>query len=141
QSFMPPFDVSSSSHPDATHWYNDAFTVFELAWSKPFTNAAGYYYNLNTTYGFVPSPSNSMFLGVETQLYQPTALAARPNDFHVHPVGPFPTLGPVDHRFQVNANSPPPPPSSTSHTSSTTWYTNNSPYFTWTVPHANADVV
>ena len=140
-SFMPPYDVSSSSHPDKTHWYNDNFTVFELAWSKPFTNSAGYYYNLNTTYGFVPAPANSLFLATEAELYQPSALVAGTNDFHVDTLGPFSTLGTVEHRFQVNINSTPPTIASSSHPVQTTWYANSSPYFTWTIPHATTDVV
>ncbi len=140
-SFMPPFDVSSTSHPDSTHWYNDDFTVFELSWSQPFTNTAGFYYNLNTTYAYVPTSANSLFLATEAQQYQPSALVAGTNYFHADTVGPFSTLGTVEHRFTVNINSTPPTIASSSHPSSTTWYANSSPYFSWTLPHASADVV
>lgn len=141
QSFMPPFDVSSTSHPDATRWYNDGFSVFELAWSKPFTTGAGYYYNLNTTYGYVPAPANSQYLAGESILYQPASLIAGTNHFHADTVGPFANVGTVEHRFAVNINTATPPIASTSHPLSGIWYNNFSPYFTWTLPHADADVI
>jgi hypothetical protein len=139
-SFMPPFDVSSATHPDPTHWYNDAYASFDLAWSQPFTNAAGFYYALNTTYGFVPTPANSIFVGGEAKSYVPSALVAGTNYFHVDTVGPFANVGTMEHRYAVNINSTPPTIASSSHPSSTTWYANSSPYFSWTLPHAAADV-
>ena len=141
QSFMPPYDVSSTSHPDATRWYNDGFTVFELAWSKPFSTSAGYYDKLNTTYGYVPTPANSLFLATEAQLYPPSALVAGTNDFHVDTLGPFANVGTIEHRYTVNVNTTPPTIASSSHPDPSTWYNNTSPYLTWTVPHADADVV
>jgi hypothetical protein len=140
QSFMPPFDVVSTSHPDPTRWYNDGFSSFELAWSKPFTNGAGYYYNLNTTYGTVPAPATSLYLAGESILYPPSGLVSGTNYFHVDTVGPFANVGTVEHRFKVLLNTATPTISSTSHPSGSTWYANVSPYFSWTVPHSDADV-
>jgi hypothetical protein len=141
QSFMPPYDVSSTSHPDSTRWYNDGFTVFELAWSKPFSTSAGYYYNLNTTYGYVPTPATSLYLAGESLLYQPSSLVTGTNRFHVDTLGPFANVGTIEHRFVVNINATTPSITSPSHSTSTTWYNNFSPYFTWTAPHADADTV
>jgi hypothetical protein len=140
ESFMPPFDVSSATHPNPARWYNDGFSSFDLAWSKPFTNSAGYYYALDTTYGFVPSPSNALYQGTEAHSFAPSALVAGSNDFHVDTVGPSANVGTVEARYTVQMNSTPPTIASSSHPSQTTWYANNSPYFTWTIPHANADV-
>lgn len=139
ESFMPPFDVSSTSHPDPTRWYNDAFTV-ELAWSRPFTTANGYYENLNTTYGFVPTPAVSQFLSSEAILFQPSAVVVGTNHFHLVTVGPSSNVGTMEHRFVVNINSSTPTVASSSHPISSAWYNNLSPYFTWTLPHADADV-
>jgi hypothetical protein len=140
ESFMPPFDVGSATHPSSAHWYNDAFPSFDLAWSKPFGNSSGYYDILDTTYGHVPSPANAMFLGGEAFSFMPPALATGTNYFHVDTVGPSANVGTVEARFTVNINSTPPPIASSSHPSQTTWYMNSSPYFTWTVPDADADV-
>jgi hypothetical protein len=140
ESFMPPFDVASATHPNPARWYNDGFASFDLAWSKPFTNSSGYYYALNTTYGFVPTPANALYLGNESYSFAPSALVAGANDFHVDTVGPSANVGTVEGRFTVQMNSTPPTISSSSHPSQTTWYANNSPYFSWTVPHADADV-
>lgn len=140
QSFMPPFDVVSTSHPDPARWYNDGFSSFELAWSKPFTNGAGYYYKLNTSYGFVPAPANALYLEGESSLYTPSALVSGANYFHVDTLGPFANLGTVEHRFKVLVNTATPTIASSSHPSTSTWEANVSPYFTWTVPHADADV-
>ncbi len=140
KSFMPPFDVSSATHPNPARWYNDGFPAFDLAWSQPFTNTAGFYYALNTTYGFVPTPANAMFLGGEALSFTPSALVAGANDLHVDTVGPFANVGTVEARYKVQINATPPTIASSSHPSQTTWYANNSPYFTWTLPHAAADV-
>jgi hypothetical protein len=140
KSFMPPFDVGSATHPDSKHWYNDGFPSFDLAWSKPFANSAGYYYALNTSYSFIPAPANAIFLSNEAFSYGPSALVAGQNDFHVDTVGPFANLGTVEARYTVQINSTPPTITSSSHPNQGTWYTNNSPYFAWTIPHANNDV-
>jgi hypothetical protein len=134
-SFMPPYDVSSATHPDPTRWYNDDYQEFDLAWSKPFSTSAGYYRALNTTYGFVPGPSNALYQSGETTVFTPANVSAGGNYFHVAAVGPFAALGTVESRFQVNINPTPPFISSPSHPSETTWYANSSPYFTWSLPH------
>jgi CarboxypepD_reg-like domain len=140
KSFMPPVDVGSATHPNPARWYNDNFPSFDLAWSQPFTNAAGFYYVLNGAYGFVPAPANAIFLGGEAYSYPPSALVAGTNYFHVDTVGPFANVGTVEARLPVNVNATPVTIASSSHPSSTTWYNNTSPYFTWTLPHAAADV-
>jgi hypothetical protein len=136
-SFMPPYDVSSATHPRQDRWYNDGFNTVELAWSKPFTNGAGYYERLNTTYGFVPTPANADYVSGESFSFQPTALVTNStNYFHVDTLGPFATLGTVESRYLVRVNGNPPVVSSSSHPSSSTWYSNGSPYLTWVLPTA-----
>ncbi|MDI1432532.1 carboxypeptidase-like regulatory domain-containing protein [Polyangium sorediatum] len=137
ESYMAPFDVSSSTHPSSNLWYNDGYPSFELAWSKPFTASAGYYYKLNTAYGFVPNSSNASYKPEESVLYTPADLAVGTNYFHISTLGPFANFGTVESRFVVNINATTPTVSSSSHTTPSTWYTNNSPYFAWTLPKAD----
>jgi hypothetical protein len=134
-SFMPPYDVSSSTHPRQDRWYNDGFQTFDLAWSKPFTNTAGYYDKLNTTYGFVPAPATSDFLSLESTSYLPASLTVNStNYFHTATMGPFANVGTVESRYVLKVNGSPPTISSSSHPSSTTWYSNGSPYLSWVLP-------
>jgi len=137
ESYMPPFDLSSSTHPNQKLWYNDDFPSFELAWSKPFTASAGYYYKLNTTYGFVPTSANALYKPDESLLYTPADLVTGTNYFHIDTLGPFANFGTLESRYTVNINATAPTITSSSHTSQTTWYTNNSPYFAWTLPKSD----
>ncbi len=136
-SFMPPDDLTSSTHPRQSLWYNDSYSSLDMAWSKPFSTSAGYYRKENTTYGFVPNSSNANYQSGEAISYQPTDLAPGTNYFHIATLGPFATMGTVESRFVVNINVTPPTVSSSSHPSQTTWYPNDSPYLTWTLPHAD----
>lgn len=137
--YMPPNDLSSATHPDPTRWYNDGFTAFEVAWSNPFTQSGGYYYKLNTTYGFVPIPSNATYQTPESLLYLPAALAAGANYLHVAAVGPSFDYSEIESRYLVQINSTLSTIASSSHPTQDTWYDNFNPYLTWNVPHANAD--
>lgn len=138
-SYMPPGDLSSSTHPRSDRWYNDSFPGFDLAWSKPFTSSAGYYFKLNTTYGFIPTSSNAVYKPEESLLYTPADLAVGTNYFHIDTLGPFANMGTVEARFMVKINSTPPTITSSSHPSSSAWVTNGSPYFTWTLPQADVN--
>jgi hypothetical protein len=138
QTFLPPQDVNSSTHPRQDLWYNDGFQTFDLAWSKPFINSAGYYPKLNTTFAFVPGPSNmSIYQDVESVSYMPAALIAGTNYFHVDTLGPTSALATAEARFIVHINSTPPSVASTNHSDQNTWVDDDSPYFTWTLPQSD----
>ena len=72
KSLMPPMDLRSSTHPDPSLYYNDDFEIFNVAWSKPFSNLAGYFYKLNTalpsSQSAVPS-AQSVWLATESHSF------------------------------------------------------------------------
>jgi CarboxypepD_reg-like domain len=133
-SYVPPWDLSSATHPNPDRWYNDAFAAYEVAWSKPFTQSGGYYYVMNKTYDFLPTPSNALYQTAETHQYDPTALTAGANYFHTTVVGPSFDPSTIQSRFRIQINSTPPTITSQSHASQTTWYANNSAFLQWTLP-------
>ncbi len=138
-SFMPPDDLSSSTHPRQDRWYNDGYTSVDIAWSKPFIASAGYYEKLNTTYGFVPAFANATFQSSESIVYQSTSLVPGSNHMHIATLGPFSTLGTVENRFTVKVNATAPSITSDTHASQTTWYANTAPHFLWTLPQADVN--
>jgi hypothetical protein len=136
-SYMPPDDLSSSTHPEPKRWYNDGFTVAEVAWSKPFTQSGGYYYAQNQSYAFVPSPSNALYQNTETLQYQASKFVAGANYVHVSVVGPAMDPSTIESRYLVQVNTTPPSISSQSHPSTTTWYPNTNPFLQWTLPKSD----
>jgi hypothetical protein len=133
-SYMPPDDQSSSTHPLSSRWYNDGFDVFEVAWSRPFTQSGGYYTKLNQSYAFVPAPATSDYQTQESIQFQASKLVAGPNYLHVSVVGPAFDPSTIESRYLVQINSTPPSVSSQSHPSQSTWYPNANPFLTWTLP-------
>jgi hypothetical protein len=143
QSLIPPLDLSSATHPDSTHWYNDGAPSFDMAWSRPFSTDNGYYRATNTTLAFVPAAdANSRYQTGEAAVFAPSPLASGVNYFHAVSVGPAAVLGTVESRYSVKVNSAVPSVTSSSHASSTTWYNNPDAFITWTLPGsiANTDV-
>jgi hypothetical protein len=136
-SYMPPNDQSSSTHPQPSRWYNDAFSVFEVAWSRPFTQSGGYYTKLNTSYGFVPAPATSDYQTAESIQFAASKLTAGANYLHVSVVGPAFDPSILESRYLVQVNTTPPSISSQSHPTSTTWYANANPFLQWTVPNSD----
>jgi hypothetical protein len=143
QSLIPPLDLSSATHPDSSHWYNDGAPSFDLGWSRPFSTNNGYYRATNTTLAFVPTAdANSRYQTGEADVFAPSPLVTGVNYFHAVSVGPAAVLGTVESRFPVNVNSAVPTVASSSHPTSTTWYNNPDVYLSWTLPGsiANTDV-
>jgi hypothetical protein len=136
-SYMPPNDLSSATHPNTQRWYNDDAANFEIAWSNPFTQSGGYYPNLNTTYAYVPSPSNSLYQTPETVQVAASKLVAGSNYFHITVVGPAFDPSTIEGRFLVKINTTPPTITSSSHTSESTWYNNFNPFLQWTIPNTD----
>jgi Carboxypeptidase regulatory-like domain len=138
-SYVPPWDLTSATHPNPDRWYNDGFSALEIAWSRPFSQSGGYYYKLNSTYGFVPAPANALYQTAETLLYTPSSLASGANYVHVAVVGASFDPSNIESRFKVQINATAPTIASASHPTQTTWYDNKSAFLTWTLPHADED--
>ena len=136
-SYVPPWDLTSATHPNPERWYNDGFPAYEVAWSNPFTQSGGYYYVLNTTYEFVPTPSNSLYQTGETHQYMPSDLSSGANYFHTTVVGPSFDPSTIESRFRIQVNPTPPSISSQSHPNQNTWYDNNSAFLTWSLPRSD----
>jgi hypothetical protein len=139
QSFLPPLELLSSTHPDATLTYNDDFASFNISWTRPYSNNAGYYYDVNTSLptsqSHVPD-SQSTWLTTESQTFQPSALKTGTNYFHVVPFSAGATIGTIESNFKVNINSTPPTIASSSHPTSSQWFDLPTAVFTWTDPIA-----
>jgi hypothetical protein len=133
-SYMPPNDLSSATHPNPQRWYNDDAANFEIAWSNPFTQSGGYYPNLNTTYAYIPGPSNSLYQTPEMVQVAASKLVAGSNYLHVAVIGPAFDPSTIEGRFLIKINTAPPSITSQSHASETTWYSNFNPFLEWTLP-------
>ncbi|MBN1655686.1 MAG: DUF4215 domain-containing protein [Deltaproteobacteria bacterium] len=138
-SVMPPDDISSSTHPRQNRWYNDEFDTAKITWKKPFAEAEGYYSKVNTTYAFVPGPSNADFRASDSVELSPKQLVTGTNYFHLTTVGVGGELGTVESRFAIKINSTTASISSSTHPNQETWYSNKSPILFWTLPHSSAD--
>ncbi len=139
QSYMPPFDLGSATHPRTDRWYNDGFSQAELSWSDPYTQAGGYYTKLSTTYAAVPTQATATFQTPETVQFAQSALSAGTNYLHAVTLGPGFTVGTVEGRFPINVNATPPTVSSSSSHNGTTWNANTSVFVEWTLPQADAN--
>jgi hypothetical protein len=143
-SLIPPLDLTSATHPDTSHWYNDGAPSFDLSWSRPFSTDNGYYRATNTTLSFVPTPAdtNTRYQTGEADVFVPSPLASGVNYFHAVSVGPAAVLGTVEARYPVKVNSAVPTVASSSHADPATWYNNPDAFITWTLPSniANTDV-
>ena len=137
---LPPLTVTSTTHPDPTLVYNDAFTQATFAWSQSFPSRQGYYYRFDATAATVPSPANGTFLAAETVSIPRSSFAAGSNYFHIASVDATSTVGTVQTPFQVVINTTPPTISSSSHPSQTTWVNNTAAFFSWTLPVADASL-
>jgi hypothetical protein len=137
---LPPLTVTSTTHPDPTLIYNDAFTQATFAWSQPFPSRLGYYYRFDTTAATVPTPANGTFLAAETVNIPRSSVAAGANYFHIVSVDATSTVGAVQSSFQVVVNTTPPTITSSSHPNQTTWVNNPAPFFAWTLPVPDASL-
>jgi hypothetical protein len=136
-SLIPPIDLRSSTHPDSSHYYNDDFDVFHLAWSRPFSNLASYYYDLTnllpTSQNQVPYAQSTYHVGESVSL-SADKLKAGSNYFNIISVGPTASFGTVEGAFSLRINDKPPIVSSSSHPSSAQWYTLPTAVFSWVDP-------
>ena len=139
-SVMPPTGVLSPSHPRPDRWYNDGFDYVDVIWDKPFAEATGYYAKANSTYAFVPGPSNADYQGSESaSLSVGDDLAPGTNYVHLTTVGDSGEVGTVETRFAIKVNASPPAISSATHPSQVIWYDANQPLMSWTLPNSPAD--
>ena len=137
---LPPLTVTSTTHPNPTLIYNDAFAQATFSWSQPFPSHQGYYYRFDTTAATVPSPATGTFLATETLSIPRSGFAAGANYLHLVSIDATSNVGAVQTSFEVVLNTTPPTVSSTSHPSQTTWVNNPAPFFSWTLPVADASL-
>lgn len=141
RSVMPPLDLVSGSHPDATKTYNDGLGDLYLAWSRPFASVNGYYYQVSASQTAVPSPTagQGTFIQGESFVVKEKDLRAGANYFHIVSVDSQFRVGTVKNTFKVNINSTPPSVSSSSHPYEGNWYQNNAVYLSWSDPGDETD--
>ena len=141
KSVMPPLDVVSGSHSDASRWYNDGLGDLFLAWTKPFPTVNGYYYKVSQTIDTLPSQAanNGTFLQAESLKVPATQLPQGTSYFHIVTVDSAFNVGTVKNTLQVNVSTVPPTVVSASHPAQRTWYQNAALFFSWTNPQADSN--
>ena len=132
--------MTSTTQPDPTLTYNDAFTQATFSWSQPFPSRLGYYYRLDAVAATVPSPANGTFLAAETVTIPRSSFVAGANYLHIVSIDATSTVGTVQSSFEVSVNTTPPTISSSTHPIQTTWVNNSTPFFSWTLPVSDASL-
>lgn len=135
QGLLPPIDLSSTTHPDQTLYYNDDFAFATVAWERAFPGRLGYYWMVDATRYRVPTPAIGTFAAAEAVSVDRASLVAGDNYVHVASIDPMSMVGAVETSFRIRLNTTPPTVSSSSHPSQTTWSTNRDAFFSWTVPN------
>lgn len=141
EGLLPPLTITSDTHPDSTLVYNDDFAKFELAWDKPFPGVLGYYVQTDTANATVPTPAGGTFLSGEDYTVDRSALVQGDNFFHIVPVDATSTVGTVQGWFKLQLNTKAPTITSSSHPDQTAWSTNNTVFYSWTLPVADKNLV
>ncbi len=136
---LPPLVIASSTHPDASLVYNDDFSAAGFAWERPFPTTSGYYELVDANAINVPVPATGTLVTTELVAVPRNKFVNGSNYFHIVSVSAGSTIGTVENTFQVRINTLPPVLSSLSHPSSTTWSADHSPFFSWTIPVADAN--
>jgi hypothetical protein len=137
---LPPLTLTSTTHPDPTLIYNDAFTQATFAWSQSFPSRLGYYYRADAVATTVPSPANGTFLAAESVSIARSSFVAGANYFHIVSVDATSTVGTAQSSFEVVVNTTPPSISSSSHPNQTAWVNNPAVFFSWTLPVPDASL-
>ncbi|HEY2748133.1 MAG TPA: carboxypeptidase regulatory-like domain-containing protein [Polyangia bacterium] len=136
---LPPITITSTTHPDPTLTYNDAFNAVALSWNQPYPTRLGYYVLFDRNNYNPPTTTNGgMFLANELQSIDPSQLTSGANYFHIVTEDNMSNIGLVESVFRININTAPPALTSSTHTPGT-WSTNHNPYFTWSMPTANSN--
>ena len=138
QGRRPPIDVTSPTQPDPALVYNDDFDTLTIAHERPFSTAQGYLHSIDTTQYNLPTAATGVFSAVESFGVDSSLLVQGQNYIHVIPVDASSALGTVETTFPVQLNTLAPTAQSTSHPDASTWYPDVNPYFTWTLPAADA---
>jgi hypothetical protein len=141
QALLPPTVITSTSHPDSTLSYNDAFTSLDLSWNKAFPSSQGYYVVLSQTAIAVPTPATGAFIANDFVSFDPSKLGQGANYFHITPVDATSNVGTVEGTFEVIINTHAPALASSSHPDPTQWVNNPNVYFQWSFAQPDASVV
>jgi hypothetical protein len=135
---LPPLTITSSTHPDSTLFYNDAFPAVGLSWNRPFT-VQGYYYTISPNNEAVPMPApTTTFTNKELVSIDPKLInTAGTYFFNIVPIDTMSNNGLVETSFKIQVNSTPPTVMSMTHTDSTTWFASQDVQYQWTFPHSD----
>jgi hypothetical protein len=138
---MPPLDLVSGSHPDASRWYNDGLGDWFLAWSRPFPSLVGYYWRLSTSENTLPSAmaGNGTLIMSESLQIPEAQLVQGLNYVHLVSVDSAFNVGTVKATATVQMNTQPPTIASTSHPTQRAWGGTNALFFSWTNPQADSN--
>ncbi|MCB9554816.1 MAG: carboxypeptidase regulatory-like domain-containing protein [Deltaproteobacteria bacterium] len=122
-SWMPPTDLSSTSHPDKTLAYNDDFQDFSVSWSQPFAQVQGYYTILDDNPATQLTAANGSYTTTTQQTFAVSKFT-KPGYwyFHLLSVHQSAALSTIATRFRLWINSTPHSISSPSHPDDKTWY-------------------
>ncbi len=135
----PPLPLTSTSHPDPAHTYNDNFVSLDVDWSAPFS-VQGYYVLLDTTAIDPPTAADATFQAATKVSFSATAVQDGLNYIHVVSIDQMSNIGTIESTFPVHINTEPPEMSSSSHPNQTVFSTNVNPLFTWVYPQDIGDV-
>lgn len=133
-SVLSPDHFVSTTHQDPTRVYNDDFAGLELAWSRPFVGANGYYVRVTTSDGDVPSPTNGTFLGVERLSVPRSQLVEGLNLVRVVTVNTAGETGTLPGDFALRINTRPPAVTSSTHPDPMRWEARPDVLLSWTLP-------
>ncbi len=131
---IPPFEISSTTHPDEDLYYNDDFDDVVLAWQAPYASVDSYYQRMTTFESALPTPSNADYNEEETTVYPAEEISAGDNYFHIVTNDAQGNVGEIASRYNIDINSEPPTVSSSSHSSETHWYDNDTIHLEWSDP-------
>jgi hypothetical protein len=139
-SYLPPLSFASSTHPDETLYYNDRFSSLNVAWTKPYAGAAGYWYMLSNSPDTQVTSTNGTFtLATNATLPASQLSGGSPYFFYVTSLdGPSTNAGTVANHFTVHINSATHSIASTTHPDPNAWYSTPANLmeaaFSWTPP-------
>jgi hypothetical protein len=137
-SWMPPLEITSSTHPDPERWFNDTFQSVQISWTKPYPEAKGYWYLLDDKSTTQVTPFNGTFTSGHAVTY-PSSTITKPGAwyFHIVTVHKNDDAGTVGNQFSFRINAKAHTVASSTHPSQSTWYSDPSKKtvtFTWSAP-------
>jgi hypothetical protein len=129
ESVMPPWILTSTSHPDPNAVYNDGFSQVAFSWDRPFPSLLGYYVSYpGSGDQFLSTESFTLPYGGQGDVF-----------FSVRSIDGMSVAGTVSKKYHIQVNSTPPSISSSTHPAAT-WTASQAPAFSWTFPVSDSNV-